>query len=92
MKRHSTKEIRCLISELDKDTVPYAIPIHMAAGAIPSPPSQSSFRSCSEHLILLALPLEAECLVNPEFSGDGKEGHADGNAANTCQTTIVIST
>ena len=40
--------------------------------------------SCSEHLVLLALPLEAEGLVDPEFSDDGKEGRADGNAADSC--------
>ena len=64
----------------------------MAAGALPSPPIPSFLRTCSKHLFLLALPLEAEGLVDPEFSGNGKEGHADGNAANMCQTTIVIST
>ena len=81
-----------MISELDMDSVPYAVLIHMAAGAIPSPPIQSLFGSSSEHLLLLALPLEAKGLVDPKFSGDGKEGHANGNAANMCQTTIIIST
>ena len=33
-------------------------------------------------LLLLALSLEAEGLVDPEFPGDGEESHADGNAAN----------
>jgi hypothetical protein len=28
--------------ELDEDSVPYAVPIHMAAGALPSPPIPSS--------------------------------------------------
>ena len=49
---------------------------------LPSPPIPSLFVSRSKHLILLALPLEAESLVDPEFPGDGEEGHADGDAAN----------
>jgi hypothetical protein len=46
-----------------------------------NPPIPSLFGFCSKHLILLALPLEAEGLVDPEFSGDGEEGHANGDAA-----------
>lgn len=69
-----------MISELDKDSVPYAVPIHMAAGALPSPPIPPFLETCSKHLFLLALPLEAEGLVDPEFSGNGEEGHDDGDA------------
>jgi hypothetical protein len=36
----------------------------------------------SKRLLHLALPLEAECLVDPEFPGDREEGHTDGDAAN----------
>lgn len=56
----------------------------MAAGALPSPPIPSfsypvpSFSA--RHLVLLALSLETERLVDPEFPGDGEEGHADGDA------------
>ena len=63
----------------------------MAAGAVPSPPIPSLFGSCSKHLLLLALPLEAEGLVDPKFSGNGEKGHADGDAANVCQTTSFIT-
>ncbi|KAF7449756.1 hypothetical protein A1F99_068050 [Pyrenophora tritici-repentis] len=34
-----------------------------------------------EVYLLLALPPEAESLVDPELSGNGEEGHADGDAA-----------
>ena len=67
--------------ELDEDSVPYAVPIHMAAGALPSPPIPSLFVSRSKHLFLLALPLEAESLVDPEFPAKREEGHDDGDAA-----------
>ena len=67
--------------ELDEDSVPYAVPIHMAARAVPGPPIPSLFGSCSKHLLLLALPLEAEGLVDPEFPAEGEEGHDDGDAA-----------
>ena len=63
----------------------------MAARAVRSPSIPSLSGSCSKHLFLLALPLEAKSLVDPEFSGDGEEGHADGDAANVCQTTNVIT-
>jgi hypothetical protein len=36
---------------------------------------------CFKHLVQLALPLETEGLVDPEFPEDGEEGKADGNAA-----------
>lgn len=71
-----------MISELDKDFVPYAVPIHMAAGALPSPPIPSFLGTCSKHLFLLALPLEAKGLVDPKFPEDGEEGHDDGDAEN----------
>jgi hypothetical protein len=78
---HDTKRL-IFDSELNENMVPYAVPIHMAAGALPNSPIPSLCVLCSKHLIHLALPLEAEGLVDPEFPGDGEEGHADGDAAN----------
>jgi hypothetical protein len=36
----------------------------------------------STYLLHLALPPQTEGLVDPEFPGDGEEGHNDGDAAN----------
>jgi hypothetical protein len=71
-----------LDSELDEDVVPYAVPIHMAAGALPNSPIPSLYVFRSEPLLHLALPLEAEGLVDPQFSGNGEDGHGHGDAAN----------
>jgi hypothetical protein len=71
-----------LDSELDKDVVPYAVPIHMAAGALPNLPIPSLCVFRSEPLLHLALPLEAEGLVDPQFPGNGEDGHGDSDAAN----------
>ena len=54
----------------------------MAAGALPNSPIPSLCVLYSKHLLHLTLPLETESLVDPEFPGDGEEGHADGDAAN----------
>ena len=78
--------------ELDEDSVPYAVPIHMAAGALPSPPIPSLLYPvpCKpRRLLLLALSLEAEGLVDPEFPGDGEEGHADGDAAKCIRPPVL---
>lgn len=56
----------------------------MAAGALPSPPIPSFLcpvpSLSTRHLVLLALSLETERLVDPEFPEDGEDGHADGDA------------
>ena len=77
------KGISCLIIERDSDSIPYAVPIHNGCWS-PSKPADSispvSYSSPTGHLVLLALSLETERLVDPEFPGDGEEGHADGDA------------
>jgi hypothetical protein len=40
---------------------------------------------------VLALPLEAECLVDPELAAERNDGHNDGDAVNVLDYTMVFT-
>lgn len=78
---YSTKETPCSISVFGDG-------LHVQLLYTQSSFAQKDPIYCAGSLLLLTLPLEAEGLVNPEFPGEGEEGHDDGNAG-ICQTTVL---